>query len=149
MAVGGAAIPVSGLLLAGYFYKNAARAEARKAAAASSTLHRVLFHKYYVDEIYQATIVRGTMALARALSWFDGHIVDFLVNGCAKLGVACAWIGGQIDKWVVDGAVNGVASAIIAGGQRVRQLQTGRINNYAAAVAVGAVALIVIAFLGQ
>jgi NADH-quinone oxidoreductase subunit L len=149
MAFGGLVVPAAGWYVARYFYKDAARAEARKPAMVRSGWHRVLFNKYYVDEIYDATVIRGTIALTRALAWFDGHIIDFLVNGVAKLGVAAAWLSGQIDKWIVDGAVNGVALALMAGGRQLRRLQTGRINNYATVVAVGAVALIVIAFLGQ
>jgi NADH-quinone oxidoreductase subunit L len=149
MAFGGLVVPLTGWGIARHFYKDAARAEARKQVAAVSGWHRVLFNKYYVDEIYAATVVRGTMALSRALAWFDGHVVDFIVNFVGKLAVACAWVGGQIDKWIVDGAVNGVAEGIIASGRQLRRVQTGRINNYAAVVAIGAVALIVIAFLGQ
>ena len=149
MVFGGGVVPVTGWMIARYFYKDKVRADERKAAMVQSAWHRVLFHKYYVDEIYDATVIRGTLALCRGLAWFDGHVIDFLVNGAAKLGVAAAWLSGQIDKWVVDGAVNGVALAMIAGGRQLRKLQTGRINNYATVVAIGAVALIVIAFLGQ
>jgi NADH-quinone oxidoreductase subunit L len=149
MFFGGVAVPLVGWWIARSVYKDAAHAEARKAAMVQSAWHRVLFHKYYVDEIYDATVIRGTLALCRGLAWFDGHVIDFLVNGAAKLGVAAAWLSGQIDKWIVDGAVNGVALAMIAGGRQLRKLQTGRINNYATVVAIGAVALIVIAFLGQ
>jgi len=37
--------------------------------------------QWYFDEIYQAVIVNGTLALSRILRWFDGNIVDGLVNG--------------------------------------------------------------------
>ena len=143
------ALPLAGWYVARYFYKDKARADERNAAMVTSTWHKVLFNKYYVDEIYQATVIRGTIALCRGLAWFDGHVIDFLVNGAAKLGVAASWLSGQIDKWFVDGAVNGVALAMISGGRQLRKLQTGRINNYATVLAIGAVALIVIAFLGQ
>jgi len=76
----------AGTYTAYYFYKDAARAEARKAAAAESFLHRMLWNKYWVDELYEATVLRGTLLLSRGLAWFDLHIIDFLVNGTAKLG---------------------------------------------------------------
>src|SRR5262245_21059626 len=138
-----------GTYTAYYFYKDAARAEERKQALPASFLHKLLYRKYYVDELYEATVLRGTIALSRGLAWFDLHVIDFLVDGTARLGVAASFLGGQIDKWIVDGAVNGLAEAIIAGGRQLRRIQTGRINNYATVIAIGAVALIVIAFLGQ
>src|SRR5262249_16825228 len=125
MVFGGILVPVTGWYVARYFYKDKARADQRIAAMQQSTWHKVLFNKYYVDEIYDATVIRPTLALTRALAWFDGHVIDFLVNGAAKLGVAASWLSGQIDKWFVDGAVNGVALAMIAGGRQLRKLQTG------------------------
>src|SRR5262249_49074386 len=72
MVFGGIVVPVMGWYLARHYYKDGARAEARREAAAASRAHRVLFDKYYVDEIYQATVVRGTLALSRGLALFDG-----------------------------------------------------------------------------
>ena len=56
--------------------------------------HRILTNKYYVDELYDATAVRGTMSSARGLWAFDGAVVDGAVNGtgwltpCVSLGLS-------------------------------------------------------------
>lgn len=49
-----------------------------------SGVHRFLRDKWYFDELYEAIVVGGTMALARLLKWFDTYIVDGLVNGTAS-----------------------------------------------------------------
>jgi NADH-quinone oxidoreductase subunit L len=135
-----------GWFAARLLYRDAAATEARMAAwkAQFTTIHSLVFDKYRVDELYQRTFVRGFVVLCDAMSWFDAHIVDWLVNVMGVISRACAWISGAIDTYLVDGAVNGVAQGIIAGGQRVRRLQTGRINNYVLGVVVGIVILVLI-----
>ena len=68
--------------------------------------HSVLYNKYYVDELYDATFVKGTMASAFGLWTFDRRVVDGAVNGSGWLTVFASWISSLIDKYIVDGAVN-------------------------------------------
>ncbi len=88
-----------------------------KFTARFSKLHRWVFNKWYIDELY-----------------------DFLfVNPCKAFGHFC-WKG--FDVTVVDGIVNGVgyvARGIAAG---LRYLQTGLTQNYAAGMVVGVVILV-------
>jgi NADH-quinone oxidoreductase subunit L len=149
LAVASVAVAAAGIGLAHSFYADGARQAARRDAlrAGWDRLHRVLFDKYYVDEVYQATAVRGTLAAARGLALFDLRIVDWLVNA---VGTACrgvARIGGLIDLYVVDGLVNLVADSTLGAGKKVRRLQTGRINNYTYVVVAGAVALLFVTYL--
>jgi NADH-quinone oxidoreductase subunit L len=143
------AIAVAGIYVAYILYFDAARSLVRLGALRErwDALHRVLFHKYYVDELYAATVIRGTLGLGRALAWFDNAIIDGLVNFAGWCCRATSWINGTIDKYVVDGAVNLVAGSVIAGGRQLRKLQTGRINSYAYGVAVGIITIAVIAYL--
>jgi NADH-quinone oxidoreductase subunit L len=90
----------------------------------------LLQNKYYVDEIYQASVVRAFMGLRLVLADMDRWIVDGIVNGVAVLTRAASWIGGAIDHYLVDGAVNLVADIILGSGARLRKLQTGRIQTY-------------------
>ena len=71
-------------------------------------LHRLLANKYYVDELYDATVVRGTWAAARGLYRFDAKVVDGVVNGSRHATVGTSFLSGFFDKYVVDGLVNAV-----------------------------------------
>jgi NADH-quinone oxidoreductase subunit L len=110
-------------------------------------LYRVVYNKYYVDELYQATVLRGTSILARALAVFDNVVIDGVVNAVAVVGRFVANIDGAIDKYLVDGAVNALAEGIVELGGRFRRLQTGRIQNYLYAAVLGALLVIGINFL--
>jgi NADH-quinone oxidoreductase subunit L len=85
------------------------------------SLYRASLNKWYVDEVYDRTIVRPTFAAATGL-----------------------WK--RIDVNVIDGAVNGVARAIAWGGWLLRLTQSGQTQHYALGMALGAVVLFTMFF---
>jgi len=107
----------------------------------------VVYNKYYVDELYDLVVIRPSLAFARAMSWFDGHIIDWLVNLAGSITRGFAGIDGWIDKWFVDGTVNAVATLVIDGGRALRRVQTGRIQTYLYGALVGGLAVILLNFL--
>jgi len=135
-----------GWFAARFLYRDAAATEARLAAWKEqyASVHRLVYEKYRVDELYQATVVRAFTGGAAAMAWFDANVVDWIVNLMGKIALGCAWVGGLIDKYLVDGAVNGVADLILASGREIRKTQTGRVNNYVLGVVVGIVILVIV-----
>jgi len=107
----------------------------------------VVYNKYFVDEIYQATVVRGALALARLCAWIDKYFVDGLVNLAGAVGRVFAELDGAIDRYLVDGAVNLVANSTLAAGRVLRRVQTGRIQTYLYGALVGAIAIVFLNFL--
>jgi NADH-quinone oxidoreductase subunit L len=139
-------IALAGWQLARYYYFDEATSAVRmeRLRARYNGAHRLLYNKYWVDEIYQATFVRGFGALARACAWVDKNMVDWLVNATGYAARGAAWVGGWIDRTFVDGAVNGLAEALLRGGRQLRRVQTGRINNYAVGIGIGVLVLAVV-----
>jgi NADH-quinone oxidoreductase subunit L len=86
-------------------------------------LYRLSLNKFYVDEFYDAVIVRPFTALATISARF-------------------------IDPWLIDGTVNGVAATASAFSTIWRGLQTGNVQHYVAMFLTGALALLAY-FLGQ
>jgi NADH-quinone oxidoreductase subunit L len=82
-------------------------------------LGKVLYNKWYVDEAYDATIVRPIVGLSHGFWRF-------------------------IDRGLIDGAVNGIGYASRAFGWVGSRLQTGQLNTYAFAVVAGALLLLAI-----
>jgi len=81
-------------------------------------LHRLLLNKYYVDELYDATIVQPIKAASTEglWRWFDVRVIDGAVNGAAA---------------IVDGSA-GV----------LRRLQSGSVRAYAGSLFVGVVVIL-------
>jgi NADH-quinone oxidoreductase subunit L len=100
-----------------------------------------------VDELYEAVVLRPCARLARAFSWFDGRILDGLVNAVGSVTRVFANLDGAIDKYLVDGAVNGVANVIGWAGGSLRLLQTGRIQTYLYGALGGALVVVLFNFL--
>jgi NADH-quinone oxidoreductase subunit L len=100
-------------------------------------VHALLYNKYFVDELYGATVIRATFASARGLFTFDRRVVDGAVNGSASLTQICSWLSHMTDKYVVDGAVNLLAWTAGRGSFLVRRIQTGLVQNYALLMVLG------------
>jgi len=83
-------------------------------------LYRLVYDKYRVDELYDATVVNPVIAGSRSLLW--------------KV----------MDQGVIDGAVNGVGTEAQLAGGWLKMLQSGNIRSYATWVVLGAVALLVL-----
>lgn len=83
-----------------------------------------------LDNLYQKSIVNGTLGLARLASWLDKYVVDGIVHTAAdvtrRLSIALHWI----DRNIVDGLVNTVAGTVYYMGHLLRWVQNGRIQNY-------------------
>ena len=134
-------IGLLGIAVAWRFYVRkpeiAASLKARWAGA-----HRVLTNKYYVDELYGATVIGGTMAGARGLWVFDRNVVDGAVNGSGWVTIFTSWFSSILDKYIVDGLVNLVGSVLQESSFVFRRLQTGLIQNYALLMLFGVFAFV-------
>lgn len=106
--------------------------------------HRILTNKYYVDELYGATVVSGTFGLGRGLWAVDRNVVDGVVNGTSWVTIVSAWISGLTDRAIVDGAVNLVARICEEGSFWFRKLQTGLVQNYALVMVFGVFAFVTV-----
>ena len=112
-------------------------------AAKYPGLYRLLYRKYYVDEIYDALFVNRTKDLGIALGAFDRNVIDGLgVNGAGWLTRLISTISMAWDKWVVDGLVNLSAWIVRAAGGAMRYLQTGLFSTYAIMIVMGVIALL-------
>jgi NADH-quinone oxidoreductase subunit L len=107
-------VALAGIGMAAYYFlKN--RAAADRMAERFPGIHRVLEHKYYVDEIYDAAVVQPVQIVSE-----DG-----------------LWKG--VDVGVIDRTVNGVGQAVAGSGEVLRLFHTGSVRVYAASIFFGAV----------
>jgi len=111
-------------------------------------LAKIVEDKYYIDEIYSATIIRALMIAAAVMYWFDKWVIDYaIVNGVGYLTMVASAAWGWFDKTIVDGLVNLVAWTTGLVGRSVRYLQTGVAQQYVFLL-VAAVILISLAAFG-
>jgi len=73
----------------------------KREAAPEEGFEKVLLNKYYVDEIYDATVVQPVVGTSRGLLWrgIDAGLIDGLgVNGTGYLARFVGWIGSQFQS---------------------------------------------------
>jgi len=114
-----------------------------KIAAVWPRLYRLLLHKYYVDEIYDALFVNRVKDLSIALGLLDAKVIDgVLINGAGWFTRFLSSVSLWWDKWVIDGIVNFVAKFTRSLSVPVRMLQTGVFSSYAMWMLLGLAILI-------
>jgi NADH-quinone oxidoreductase subunit L len=135
-------IAVTGIGLAYRWYiKETDRPE--RFAARFSGAHKLLSHKYYIDEIYDALFVNRTKDLGLALGSFDRGVIDGAgVNGVGLFTRVISRISMWWDKWIVDGLVNLSARFVGVLSYPTRILQTGKVSGYALMIVAGLIALL-------
>jgi NADH-quinone oxidoreductase subunit L len=104
--------------------------------------HKLLSNKYYVDELYNATVINGTFGAGAGLWAVDRTVVDGAVNGAAKLTVVGSWFSSLTDRRVVDGIVNLVGWIVQESSLAFRRFQTGLVQNYARLMLFGIFAFV-------
>jgi NADH-quinone oxidoreductase subunit L len=100
-------VAAAGIFLARSFYGgDKGLTEGRTWAQRFPTLHLLLENKYYVDEIYDALIVRPLAALSRFL-W---KVVDnFVIDGAVKAGAFLTELTGDVGRFSTTGNVRNYA----------------------------------------
>jgi NADH-quinone oxidoreductase subunit L len=104
-----------GFLLAYFSYGRTSKLPDRLAALAGGGPYRLLFHKYYIDELYDLLIVRPFTACSRWLAQvFDPGVIDGLVNAVAKGARGLSLVWREIQTGNVQHYLAGFLAAILA-----------------------------------
>ena len=134
-------VAVAGIFAAQKFYVTSPQIS-ESLAERWAGAHRLLSHKYHVDELYNATVISGTFASGDGLWAVDRTVVDGAVNGAGKLTVVGSWFSGLTDRKVVDGLVNLVGLIVQESSLAFRRFQTGLVQNYALLMLFGIFAFV-------
>jgi NADH-quinone oxidoreductase subunit L len=96
-------------------------------------LYRWLQDKFYIDEVYQAVLVRPVRWLAESLSYrlIDQGLLDGIIHGLGRTGL---WLGsffnGGIDRPLINGFVDASSRVFRGLGSVMRRVQAGRVQSY-------------------
>jgi NADH-quinone oxidoreductase subunit L len=91
---------------------------ADKAAQLFPGVYTLLLNKYYVDEVYDATVVQPIRIVSQEGLWRG------------------------VDVHIIDAAVNGAASIVDGGSSLLRRLQSGSVRAYAGSLFIGVVLIL-------
>jgi NADH-quinone oxidoreductase subunit L len=106
-----------------------------------------LNNKWYIDEIYEATVYRFTAACAMFFRLFDKLVVDGALHAIAWSFWAVAqlfrWVG---DEFLINGGFDAGCESVRLGGKTLAKLQSGRIQNYFRVLSLGTAIFVLVYF---
>jgi len=136
------AVALAGIWLARRIYLER-EGLADQIAARWKGLYELLYHKYYMDEVYDSLFVNRTKDLGTALGDFDRGVVDGMgVDGSAAFTRFSSRVSMWWDKWIVDGLVNLSGAVVRFLSYPVRMIQTGLVQSYALFILFGVLLLL-------
>jgi NADH-quinone oxidoreductase subunit L len=121
------------ILLSGWIYLKAAARPAREIdplEAAQPVVFACLNRKFFIDEIYDATVVRLTAIFAAFSDWLDHAVWGGLVRAFSWLTLALARLDRGVDESLINDGFDGGAETIRGSGKWVSRLQNGQVQRY-------------------
>jgi NADH-quinone oxidoreductase subunit L len=110
-------IGIGGLLAAAFLLKPDRLRTADQEPAYTDGLGRMLYNKWYVDEIYDTLVVRPVQALSRGFySVVDRAFIDGIIDGSGRMAQGLGLLAGRV--------------------------QSGQLNTYAFVILIGALAVL-------
>src|SRR6185312_8640600 len=97
----------------------------------------LLKHKYYIDEVYERTVIAFNAWFARACDWLDFWIWNGVVQLVSFLIIGISWVSRFFDEFVVNLGFDESCKRLTVGGRILSRLQSGRVQNYLRAIGIG------------
>ena len=147
-----ALIVISGLTLGWILYGNRQRKTAGEKdviEAAVPAIFKVLQNKYYVDEFYDATVIRFNAFAAWFCDFADQWIFGGLVLIVKYITIGLAWLYKFTDEYFVNLGFDVGCDSLRQSGKGLSHLHAGRVQTYLRIIGVALVALILFLIWGH
>ena len=125
-------------------------------AGASDALERlqpqifnVLRNGFFVDRLYESTIIRFNGWCARACDWIDRWIWSGAVQSVSYLVLGLSWVTRSVDVFIVNWGFDQGCNSMTRGGRILSRLQSGRTQSYLRIVGVAFAALVLFLMWGK
>jgi NADH-quinone oxidoreductase subunit L len=102
----------------------------------------LLSRKYFVDEIYEGSVIRFNARGARACDWLDYWVWNGVVQLVSLLVVGLGWLNHLLDAYVVNSGFDAGCRRLTNGGTSMSRLQCGRVQRYLRIIGVALVVLV-------
>jgi NADH-quinone oxidoreductase subunit L len=90
----------------------------------------LLSRKYFVDEIYEVTVIRFNAWWAKSCDWLDRWVWNGAVQMFSHAVVGLSWLNRVLDEYVVNVGFDQSCRGLGEGGSLMSRLQSGRVQNY-------------------
>jgi NADH-quinone oxidoreductase subunit L len=105
-------------------------------------IFNVLRNGFFVDKLYEATVIRFNTWCARSSDWLDRWVWGGAVRLTTYLVVGLSELNRSVDSFVVNPGFDQGCRNVARGGQILARLQSGRTQNYLRIVGIAFAALV-------
>jgi len=152
LMLGSAAIVFTGLGLGWWLYGKRQRKTAGEADVleiARPDIFALLKNKYFIDELYQATVIRFNAWFASACDFMDRWVWGGVVLLISGVMIGLSWLYRVADEFVVNLGFDTSCEGIRRSGGQLSKLSTGRVQTYLRVIGVALVVLILFLVWGR
>ena len=112
-------------------------------------IFNVLRNGFFVDKLYEATILRFNAWCGRACDWLDRWVWGGAVQLVTYLALGLSWLDSSLDVFVVNPGFDQGCHGVTRGGRMLSRLQSGRTQSYLRIVGIAFAALVLFLIWGK
>jgi NADH-quinone oxidoreductase subunit L len=146
-----AVVSVSGIALGWWIYSKATAAtvlEVDPLEKLQPAAFNLLRNKFYIDELYEATVIKLNAALAVFSDWLDRVVWGGAVKLVSALTIGFSWFNRTVDEDLVNLGFDQGCSGVRDSSGFFSRLQNGQVQNYLRYIGVALVALLLVLIWG-
>jgi NADH-quinone oxidoreductase subunit L len=102
----------------------------------------ILRGRFFVDELYQRTVIRWHDQFAQRCRQLDECVLDMVVQAIAYLVWGISWLSRIVDDYAVNLGFDRGCGQLRQGGGRLARLQNGRVQSYLRSLGVALTVLV-------
>lgn len=103
---------------------------------------KILQNKYWIDEIYEMSVIRFNAWSAKACAFLDEWVWGGVVMLVSYLMLGLSYVNRAFDEFVINLGFDQSCDGVTRGGKFMSRLQDGRVQNYLRIIGIGLVALV-------
>ena len=86
--------------------------------------------KFFIDELYEISVLRWNTACARAARWLDETVWENCVRAVSLLMLALSWLNRLLDEFVVNLGFDKSCAGLRSGAKSLSLWQNGQVQRY-------------------
>lgn len=108
-----------------------------------------LREKFYVDELYEISVIQFNAWTARILDLFDRYVLEGVVRLASYVVLAVSWLSRFVDEYIVNRGFDEGCERVRFGGRFATRFQTGQVQQYLRVIGLALTLLILLLSWGK
>ncbi len=105
-------------------------------------IYGLLANKFYIDELYEMTVIRFNAWWAKVCAFLDDWVWGGVVLLVSFLTVGLGWVNDSFDKFVINLGFDQGCDRVSRGGGFMSRLQDGQVQNYLRLIGIALAVLV-------